>query len=270
MDELLEVTKGVKAVERALDVLSCFTMEAPELSLIEICVRTGLPKATTHRFLATLAQSNFIVQDPETSLYRLGYKLMVMGAIAQSEISYLTKAEPVFRELVHDIEETINTASLDGDHHVCTLVVEPERPVKVTTNIGVRRPCYFGAAGLVLMAYQPDHVLDQILPPDKLEAFTVWSNTDPAEYRRRLLGVREHGFAIERGEAFPDVTALAAPILDHQGKIVAAAAIVAPTHRVPDDRIAVLLKKLLEATSQISRELGATQTVNEAVYSSAQ
>ena len=259
MDELNDVIKGVKAVERALDVLSCFSMESPELGLIEICTRTGLPKATVHRLLGTLAQTNFVVQDPSTSLYRLGYQLMVMGAIAQSQINYIKKAEPIFRELVHEIEETINVASLDGDHHICTLVVEPERPVKVTSKVGVRRSCYFGAAGLVLLAYQPEFMVDELLPSDKLEAFTVWSNTDPAEYRRRLTGVREHGFAIERGEAFPDVTALATPIFDHQGKILAAATIVAPTHRVPDDRIAVLLKKLLAATSEISRELGAPQ-----------
>lgn len=268
MNELNEIVKGVKAVERALDVLSCFSLEVPELSLIEICTQTGLPKATVHRFLATLMQADFIIQDPETSMYRLGCKLIVMGAIAQSQISYLKKAEPIFRKLITDIDESVAVASLDGDHHVCTLVVEPERPVKVTTTVGVRRPCYFGSAGLVLLAYQPDNILDEILPSDKLEAFTVWSTTDPVEYRRRLRSVHDHGYAIEKGEAFPDVTALAAPIFDHRGKIVAAAAIVAPTHRVPDDRITVLLKKLLEATNQISREIGATQKLPGAASSS--
>jgi DNA-binding IclR family transcriptional regulator len=112
---------------------------------------------------------------------------------------------------------------------------------------------------LVLLAYQPEAMLDEILPSEKLEAFTVWSITDPAEYRRRLLSVRDHGYGIEKGEAFPDVTGLAAPIFDHQGNLVAAASIVAPTHRVPDDRIWVLLKKLMEATNHISRELGASQ-----------
>jgi IclR family transcriptional regulator, KDG regulon repressor len=270
VDELNEIAKGVKAVERALDVLSCFTMEIPELSLAEICNQTGLPKATVHRLLATLAQTNFVVQDPATSTYRLGYKVMVMGAIAQMQINYLEKARPIFRSLVHEIEETINMASLDGNHHVCTMVVEPERPVRVTTNVGVRRLCYFGAAGLVLLAYQPETIVNRILPADKLEAFTVWSTVDPGEYRRRLTGIREHGFAIERGEGFPDVTAMAAPIFDHQGKVVAAATIVAPTHRVPDDRIHVLLTKLLEATSQISRELGASQSVPVVTLSSIQ
>ena len=120
--------------------------------------------------------------------------------------------------------------------------------------------------GLVLLAYQPDSVLDEILPSDKLEAFTVWSVTDAADYRRRLYSIREHGYAIEKGEAFPDVTALAAPIFDHQGKVVAAAAIVAPTHRVPDDRVGVLLNKLIEATCRISRELGASQVTPVAVF----
>ena len=61
---------------------------------------------------------------------------------------------------------------------------------------------------------------------------------------------------------------MAAPILDFQGKIVAAAAIVAPTHRVPDDRIRTLLNKIIEATSQISRELGATYNLPAAVFAS--
>jgi IclR family transcriptional regulator, KDG regulon repressor len=259
MDEGNEVVTGVKAVERAIELLSCFTLQVPELSLIEISARTGLPKATTHRLLSTLAHANFIVQDPATSKYRLGFKLMVMGAIARSQVNYLTKAEPVFRDLVYDLDETLAVASLDGDHHVCTLVMEPERSVRVTTSVGTRRPCYFGSAGLVLLAYQPQAVLDEVLPSDKLEAFTVWSVTDPTEYRRRLNAVREHGYAIEKGEAFPDVTGLATPIFDHEDQIVAAASIVAPTHRVPDDRIGVLLKKLVGATREISRELGATQ-----------
>ncbi len=270
MDELNELTKGVKAVERALEILSCFTMETQELSLVDICKLTGLPKATAHRLLATLMQANFVVQDPTTSMYRLGSSLMVMGAIAQKNINYLEKAEPIFRSLVREIEETINVASLDGNYHVCTLVVEPERPVRVTTKVGVRRLCYFGAAGQVLLAYQPEAVVNKILPSTRLEAFTVWSTVDPAEYKRRLCSVREHGYAIERGEAFPDVTALSAPIFDHEGKIVAAAAIVAPTHRVPDDRIGDLLKKLTEATNRISRELGAPQGMAKENFMSVQ
>lgn len=257
----------VKGVKRALNVLSCFTLDLPELSLADICNRTELPKATVHRLLTTLAQAKFVVQDEETSKYRLGYMMMVMGAIARSQINYLTRAEPILKELVYDIDETVVVASLEGDHHVCTLVVEPKRSIRVTTAVGTRRLCYFGSAGLLLLAYQPPSVVEEILPPNKLEAFTVWSTTDPAEYRRRLANIRELGYAIEKGEAFPDVTGLAAPIFDHEGKIVAAASIVAPTHRVPDERIGPLLKKIVHATMEISRELGAPQAISQETFS---
>lgn len=186
---------------------------------------------------------------------------MELGAIARSQMNYLDKAGPILRELVYEIDETVAVAVLDGADHVCTWVVEPARPIRVTTALGVRRHCYFGAAGLVLLAYQPDRVLDEILPSDRLEAFTVWSLTNPAEYRRRLRAVRDQGYAIERGEAFSDVTALAAPIFDHRGRMLAAPGIVAPTHRVPDDRVESLIKKLVEAATRISLDLGAPQGV---------
>ena len=136
MGEATEATNEVKGVKRALDVLSAFTYEDSELSLSEICSRTELPKATVHRLLSTLVQSEFVFQDIETSKYRLGYKLMVMGSIARSQINYLKSAEPIFRKLVLDIDETVAVASLDGDRHMCTMVVEPERSVRVSSGAG--------------------------------------------------------------------------------------------------------------------------------------
>lgn len=260
MDENSEPT-GVKAVERALDVLSCFTLDAPEMGLVEISTQTGLSKATVHRLLATLSLKKFVEQDPSSSRYRLGTKLMELGSVARSQMNYLDKAGPILRDLVYEVDETVAVAVLDGAHHVCMWVQEPARPVRVTTAVGVRRPCYFGAAGMLLLAYQPEVVLDEILPSDKLEAFTVWSTTDPQEYRRRLRTVREQGYALERGEAFGDVAATAAPIFDHLGRMVAAPGIIAPTHRMPDDRLPDLLKKLTDAAYRISLELGAPRSL---------
>lgn len=258
-DEANSEPTAVKAVERALDILSCFTLEMPEMGLVEICAETGLSKATVHRLLATLSMKKFVEQDPATSRYRLGTMLLGLGIVARSQMNYLDKAVPILRELVSEVDETVAVAVLDAGQHVCTWVSEPARPVRVTTAVGVRRPCYWGAAGLVLLAYQSERVLDELLPADRLQPFTVWSTTDPAEYRRRLSAVREQGYAIERGESFNDVTALAAPIFDHRGRVVAAPAIIAPTHRVPDDRVPILLKKIVDAANRISLDLGAPQ-----------
>ncbi len=261
MEEVSGEPTAVKAVEKALEILGCFTLDTPEMGLAEISSTTGLSKATVHRLLATLAMKKFVEQDPSNSRYRLGVKLLELGAVARSHASYLDKAGPILRELVYEVDETVAVAVLDGATHVCTWAAEPSRPIRVTTAVGVRRPCYLGSAGLVLLAYQPEQVLDEILPSDRLEAFTVWSVTDPQEYRRRLKMVREQGYAIERGEAFSDVAAVVAPIFDYRGRMVAAPGIIVPTHRLSDERMRDLLKKLLEATAKISQELGAPSHV---------
>lgn len=206
--------------------------------------------------------------DPVTGKYQLGTKLLELaGVLYANKLSYGEKARPHLQGLVEDINETVVLNSLDGDSHLCTQVIDASRPVRFFTRVGVRRHPYFGASGQVLLAWESKEVLERVLPAGKLEAFTLWSITEPEDYLRRLRQVREQGYALDKGETFPDVTGLGAPIFDHNGKVVAAATIVAPTHRVPDDRIPGLIEKLLQATASISTELGAPPSLVGATYS---
>jgi DNA-binding IclR family transcriptional regulator len=248
---------GVRAVERALDILSCFTVESPQRGVSEIAEATGLSKGAVHRLLMALKSRRCVDSDPASGKYQLGTKLLELaGVLYANRLSYQEKARPHLQRLVEEINESVVVNALDGDSHICTLVIDAARPFRFFSRIGVRRPPHFGAAGQVLLAWQSKEMLEQILPSDKLEAFTLWSITRPDDYLRRLEQVREQGYALDKGETFQDVTGLSAPIYDHNGEVVAAATIVAPTHRVPDDRIPVLIERLLRATARISIELG--------------
>jgi DNA-binding Lrp family transcriptional regulator len=66
------VSPSVRAVERALDILLCFTDEEPIQSLSQIAESVHLSKPTVHRLLATLEKKRFIARDQATSHYRLG------------------------------------------------------------------------------------------------------------------------------------------------------------------------------------------------------
>jgi IclR family acetate operon transcriptional repressor len=249
---------GAKAVQRALDILSCFTLETPQKGVSEISEETGLSKGSVHRLLMALKSRRCVDHDPATGKYQLGTKLLELaGVLYANRLSYLEKARPHLQQLVEDINETVVVNILDGDSHICTTVIDASRPVRFFTSVGVRRLPYFGASGQVLLAWESKETIEQMLPPDKLEAFTLWSITDPGDYLRRLRQVREQGYALDRGETFPDVTGLGAPIFDHNGQVIAAAVIVAPTHRLPVDRLPGLIEKLLFATGRISAELGA-------------
>lgn len=260
---------GVKAVERALDVLCCFTLEAPQKGVSEISEELGLSKGAVHRLLTALKSRRCVDHDPVSGKYQLGTKVLELaGVLYSNRLSYGERARPHLQRLVEDINETVVVNSFDGDSHICTLVIDAPRPVRFFTRVGLRRHPYFGASGQVLLAWESKEVVDRVLPEDKLEAFTLWSITDPADYRRRLRQVREQGYALDRGETFPDVTGLGAPIFNHNGQVVAAAVIVAPTHRVPDDQLSKLVEKLRQATASISLELGAPPSLVGATSSS--
>ena len=248
----------MKAVQRALDLLACFTPENPQKGVSEISEQMGLSKGSVHRLLMALKSRRCVDHDAVTGKYQLGTRLLELaGVLYANRLTYLEKARPHLERLVQDINETVVVNALDEDSHLCTLVVDASRPVRFFTRVGIRRRPYFGAAGQVLLAWKPKEVLERILPSGKLEAFTLWSITDLDDYLRRLRQVQEQGYALDKGESFPDVTGLSAPIFDHEGEVVAAATIVAPTHRAPDDRMPALVEQLLQATASISIDLGA-------------
>jgi len=59
----------IKSVEKAVDILSCFTIENPILTVGEITRLTGLNQSTVSRLLATLAKKNVSnMSDPPASI----------------------------------------------------------------------------------------------------------------------------------------------------------------------------------------------------------
>lgn len=67
---------SLKSFERAIDVLSLFALNKPDLSLAEIVSLTALPKSTAFRILNTLVLSRICDKDPITGRYSLGIALL--------------------------------------------------------------------------------------------------------------------------------------------------------------------------------------------------
>lgn len=59
---------------RALSILSGFAGTSDDLRLSDIARREGLSPSTTHRLLTTLVDGGFLVQDPLSERYRLGWR----------------------------------------------------------------------------------------------------------------------------------------------------------------------------------------------------
>jgi DNA-binding IclR family transcriptional regulator len=111
------------------------------------------------------------------------------------------------------------------------------------------------ASGKVFLAFLPDAERDRLLS-QPLKAHTANTVISASELRRQLAEVQKRGYAVDNGELEVQVRAIAAPIRNRDGEIIAAMSMPCPTSRMTPERIAELAAALLEAAAEISARMG--------------
>jgi DNA-binding IclR family transcriptional regulator len=78
------VSQSVRAVERALDILLCFTREEQICSLSQIARSVHMSKTTVHRLLTTLEKKQFVTRDRIPGRYCLDFRFMEMASLTRN------------------------------------------------------------------------------------------------------------------------------------------------------------------------------------------
>lgn len=247
----------VQAIERALDILDCFTFEKKELGLFEIVHQTGLNKTTAKRMLSNLTQRNYLHQDAKTKRYRLGLRLFELGGIVFSSFS-LRKATAHFMDtLQKETRATVLLGVMMEEQLVYIDKREGNGMIRISSEIGWRRPLHFGMLGMVLMAYMDLADVDVILSKYPLLKHTPHSITDFLKFKQRLENIRKKGYVKESGEAVEGVTGIAAPIRDYTRDVIAALGIAMPFGQEVSEQAAEELERhVKEICEAISSDLG--------------
>ena len=249
------MSQSVRAVERALDILSCFTRNEPVRSLTQIAERVGMSKSTVHRLLATLESKRFITRDKVTGLYRLGFRFVEMASLVDKDLQQW--AQPFLQRLSEECGETVDMSVLDGSSVIYLYVVESPQRVKIAAAVGQRLPAFCTASGRALLAYLPDDQVEKILA-EGLPRYTDKSPGSVEAVLELLAVTRERGFAVSEREYEEEINAVAAPILGNDNRPLAAIAIVGPSYRLTLERMFVLGQTIKKTTETISREVGHT------------
>ncbi len=249
------MSESVRAVDRALDLLLCFSQEQPTLSLTQLAEHMRLSKSTVHRLLTTLEARRFVSRNRTTGAYCLGYRLMEMASLVLQGVDRQQWAYPYLRHLADEANETVDLAVLDGPDVIYLQVVESTHRVKIAAAVGQRLPAHCTASGKAFMAFLPSDQVSKILDAG-VRGHTQHTRLEPSDLLQDLCTTREHGFAISTEEYENDINAVAAPVLDAVGYPVAVIAIVGPSYRLPHERM-VELGRLAQATAAtIRHEIG--------------
>jgi DNA-binding IclR family transcriptional regulator len=240
---------GVRAVERAIDILDAFTAERPALTLAELGARVGLNRPTLYRMLATLTRRGLVHQAGDPPRYRLDYRAARYGEIWAGSIDIGQFALPFLEPLHARYDETIALYLRRGNVRICVVELTSRQPLSLSRGLGHAESLRLGASGLAILAFLPEDDLEAILR-EASDAATARA------LRRTIAQVRQRGHARSRGDLIVGAQAIAAPVFDQTRAPVAALGLFGPAARFSPERVEECAEAVRRAAAALSKALG--------------
>jgi DNA-binding IclR family transcriptional regulator len=253
----LEAARGGErsgTLERGLRLLQFFAATG-EATPAEAAKATGLSRSATYRIAERLRGWGFLELNPATEALRLGSEAVRLGMAALASLEVTRVAPPHLRRLADQTQETVNLAVVDGDAVVYIHKEEGSLAVKMSAQLGSRRPLHCTALGKAYLAALPPQELDTLLARLELTRFTAATITQAAALAAELGRIRDRGYALDEEEVEEGVVCLGAPVRDYRRTPVAAISVAGPAYRLraKADRVGALVA---ETAAAVSRRLG--------------
>jgi len=246
-----------KSLERSLQILSAFNAEQPKFSLAELSEAVHLPKATVLRLCSTLVHYDFLMLNKETRQYSLGLKLFELGSVVFASFSLRRIAAPYLINLQAKLGKTVFLGILqEGQLVYLDKKENPLNLIRFGSQIGTRRPPFFGMLGNVLMAHLSSEKVTELLKRHPLSPLTKKSITNERRYKERLAVIRSEGYCVDEGEVIEGVTGVGAPIRDSSKEVVAAVGVSFVSSSEDEKGVDKVIRETRKTAALISRAMG--------------
>ncbi len=244
----------VQSVDRAIAILYLLAQHG-EAGVTTIANELGVHKSTAFRLIAALEHGNLIEQAGERGKYHLGRGVLRLASATTARLELPAEARPVCRRLATDLGEAVNIAILDSGEATYVLQEYAKSAITGRNWLGQRTPLHATASGKVLLAHADPMTAKETFEAP-LQPYTPSTVTDPAALEAELATVRERGWAATLEELEIGLNALAAPIYDGTGEVVAAVGVSGPSYRLTVESFPDAAAQLVEGAAEISVRLG--------------
>ena len=220
------------AASRSLAVLEFVAREGRAVSLAEIALGAGLPKASAHRICEQLAATGFLSHDVGERAYGVGPALQRLSLDTLNHGTVRGLRHDVLATLVAKMGETCNFTTRDGARVLYLDRVEAAWPVRLTLDVGSHVPLHCTASGKLFLASMPEAERETVLGSIALTRMTPATLTTAKALREECRAIVAAGYACDREEFVGGLIAVAVPVRDAAGEVRAAIAVHAPTARM--------------------------------------
>ncbi|MEA2622778.1 MAG: hypothetical protein QOH61_1688 [Chloroflexota bacterium] len=207
-----------------IDILSSFESARPQTAA-EIVKKTGLPRSTVFRALRLLVDVGFLRQEPGTSGYVLGSRMLQLGLIARQQLSPEESVTPPLLALAAQTSETVTFSLVDVPWRLCVYVLDAPSDLRSVAQAGTRYALHLGAASNAILAHLPTDVATETL------RFHGVPQREIAERLARFEEIRATGSAVSTGQRVLGASSVAAPVMVG-GTILGSVAVAGPTERM--------------------------------------
>jgi DNA-binding IclR family transcriptional regulator len=246
---------GVQSVDRAITVLEILARRG-EAGVTEVASEIDVHKSTAFRLLGALEGHGLVEQAEDRGKYRLGFGLIPLAGAVSDRLDVTRQGRAVCARLASEMGETINLAVLQ--EHWAVNVDQARGPSTVATHnwIGRLTPLHCTSSGKILLAHVPAERRAELLAASGMEQLTPRTLTLTGTLETELARVRTAGYAVALEEYEMGLNAVAAPVHDRSGAVIAALSVSGPAYRLDEDRLTALTAPLRRGADEISRRMG--------------
>ncbi len=248
-----DATSTVQSVDRAVSILEILARSG-DVGVTELSKELGVHKSTAFRLVAALERHDLVEQNVGRGKYRLGPGILRLAGASTSRLDLVQESRAVSRALAQRTGETANLAVLSDGAALYMDQVAGTSALQSHNWVGQRIPVHATSNGKVLLSGLERSEVARMLPT--MPAYTDRTVTSLETLLHQLDVIRTDGYAIAIDELEIGLTAVAAPVRDVHGEVLASMSISGPTFRLDDQRLPEIADHVVAAARDVSRRLG--------------
>ena len=246
-----------QSAERLLLIIEYLAQARTPKRLLDISRDLKINKSTLLRFLLTLQNHGYVIQDEYTARYSLTYKICTIASRVKDSIDIRELCTPAMHKISAAFGESVSLAIEQNQKAVYIEIVEgPELMLRTMQRIGKVAPLYCTGIGKLFLLNLSDKELEEYAAKEKMTKFTENTITNLDALKAELARVRENGYAFDNEECEIGARCIAMPIRDMSGRVIAGISATGPTTRMTDAHIQENLPVITRATQELSQRMG--------------
>ena len=244
---------GSKILDRGLKILEIIAGKTVGLKVDELSHEMQCHRTTVYRYLDELISAGYVIND-ERGIYKLGPKLFELSNNIQRRMEVRTIAHPYLLALSDRLDVTVHVAKLIGNEVVIIDKIESAKSLPMYSRIGHAVPLHATGVGKAILAYLSQDKLETLLIEKKFERFTENTIINIDDLKQELSITQERGYSVDNCEHEENIMCVAAPLRDHENKIVAAAS-ATDIYRKMEGNVDLVVKEILLTADKITNAM---------------